>query len=168
MEIGTRAKKKPHVSFALVPVSARSKSKKITKPNGNACYAGSPRQWLNYVPRVLRLFGQRLVVRGGSGVLEFYNRRISAVKQWKPLRSSQSKNLHFFEFSRVSPGAYPLTKKPEDSRNEIGSSLMKSEVALSIHKYLVFINKVDKVNWPPKRESRAAFRALALIQGDSL
>ena len=45
------------------------------------------------------------------------------VKQWKPLRSlyhsSQSKNLNFFEFSRVSPGAYPLTKKPEDSEYEI-------------------------------------------------
>ena len=42
----------------------------------------------NLVPRVLRLFDQRLVARRDSGVLEFYYRRISAVKQWKPLRSS--------------------------------------------------------------------------------
>ena len=33
--------------------------------------------------------GQR---REDSGDIEFYYRRISAVKQWKPLRNSQSKN----------------------------------------------------------------------------
>ena len=38
-------------------------------------------------------------------------------------QSSQSKNLNFFEFSRVSPGAHPLTKKPEDSGYEIGTTL---------------------------------------------
>ena len=48
------------------------------------------------------------------------HRLISAVKQCKLLRDSQSKNLIFFEFSRVSPGAHPLTKKPEDSGYEIG------------------------------------------------
>ena len=62
------------------------------------------------VLRVLRLFGQRLVARKDSGVLEFYYPRISAVKQCKPLRGSQS-----IEFSRISPGAHSLTKKPEDS-----------------------------------------------------
>ena len=31
-----------------------------------------------------------------SGVLEFSYHKISAVKQWKPLRGSQSKNLNFF------------------------------------------------------------------------
>ena len=67
------------------------------------------------VPRVLWLFGQRVGASGDSGVLEFSYRKISAVKQWKPLRGSQSKNLIFFEFSRVSTGAHPLTKKPEDS-----------------------------------------------------
>ena len=46
----------------------------------------------NHVPRVLKLFGQRLVARTDSGVLEFHYLRISAVKQCKPLRSSQSKN----------------------------------------------------------------------------
>ena len=31
-----------------------------------------------------------------AGVLEFCYRKISAVKQWKPLQGSQSKNLIFF------------------------------------------------------------------------
>ena len=61
----------------------------------NGCWANK----CNLVARVLRLFGQRLVARRDSGKLEFYFRRISAVKQWKPSRSSQSKNLNFFEFS---------------------------------------------------------------------
>ena len=34
-------------------------------------------------------------------------------------QSSQSKKLNFFVFSRVSPGAHPLIKKPEDSGYEI-------------------------------------------------
>ena len=53
--------------------------------------------------------------------LGFCYRKISnsAVKQWKSLQGSQSKNLHFFEFPRVSTGAHPLTKKPEDSGFEI-------------------------------------------------
>ena len=54
-------------------------------------------------------------------VLEFCYRKISAVKQWKSLQGSQSKNLNFFEFPRVSTGAHPLTKKPEDSGYEIAS-----------------------------------------------
>ena len=48
----------------------------------------------NLVPRVLRLFGQWLVAR------------ISAVKQWKPLRSlyraANQKKIFFFEFSSLS------------------------------------------------------------------
>ena len=64
----------------------------------------------NLLPRVLRLFGQRLVARRDSGELEFYYRRISAVKQCKPLRSSHKKIEFFFKFSRVSPGDPPLTK----------------------------------------------------------
>ena len=52
-------------------------------------------------------------------VQEFYYRRIFAVKQCKLLRDSQTKNLIFFEFSRVSPGAHPTTKKPGDSGYEI-------------------------------------------------
>ena len=74
----------------------------------------------NLVPRVLRLFGQWLVARRDSGDIEFYHRRISAVKQWKPLRNSQSKNLIFFDVPKFSPGAHPVTKKPEDSGYEIG------------------------------------------------
>ena len=53
----------------------------------------------NLVPRVLSLFGQRLVERRDSGVLEFYYRRISAVKQWKPLRSwnrAANQKINFF------------------------------------------------------------------------
>ena len=76
----------------------------------------------NLVPRVLWLFGQRMGASRDSGVLEFSYRKISAVKQWKPLRGSQSKNLIFFEFPRVSTGAHPLTKKPEDSGYEIGQA----------------------------------------------
>ena len=73
---------------------------------------------INLVPRVLRFFGQWLVTRRDSGDFEFYYRWISAVKQWKPLRNSQSKNLNFFQVPRVSPGAHPLTKTPEDSEYE--------------------------------------------------
>ena len=52
-------------------------------------------------------------------VQEFYYRRIFAVKQCKLLRDSQTKNLIFFEFSRVSPGAHSTTKNPEDSGYEV-------------------------------------------------
>ena len=44
--------------------------------------------------------GQR---REDSGDIEFYYRRISAVKQWKPFRNSQSKKLNFFDVPRVFP-----------------------------------------------------------------
>ena len=69
----------------------------------------------NLVPRVLWLFSQRVGASRDSGVLEFSYRKISAVKQWKSLQGRQSKNFDFFEFPRVSTGAHPLTKKPEDS-----------------------------------------------------
>ena len=68
--------------------------------NIHVCFSSLP----NLVPRVLRLFGQRLVARRDSGELEFYYRRIYAIKQCKPLRGSQSKNLNKFQFPRVSPG----------------------------------------------------------------
>ena len=44
--------------------------------------------------------GQR---REDSGDIEFYYRRISAVKQWKPLRNSQLKKLNFIDVPRVFP-----------------------------------------------------------------
>ena len=44
----------------------------------------------NLVPRVLSVFGQRLVARRDSGELEFYYRRISAVKQCKLLSPGQT------------------------------------------------------------------------------
>ena len=62
----------------------------------------------------LELFGALWVNKS-----HLHHRRISAIKQWKPLCSSQSKKLTFFEFFRVSPGAHPLTKKPEDYEYEI-------------------------------------------------
>ena len=82
------------------------------------------RDWFasNLVPRVLWLFGQRVGASRDSGVLEFSYRKISAVKQWKSLQGSQSKNLDIFEFPRVSTGAHPLTKKTEDSGTRLESS----------------------------------------------
>ena len=65
----------------------------------------------NLVPRVLWLFGQQMGASRDSGVLEFCYRKVSAVKQCKSLQSSQSKNLNFFEFPRLSTGAHSLTKK---------------------------------------------------------
>ena len=41
------------------------------------------------------------------------------VKQWKPLRNSQSKKMNFFVVPQSLPGVVPLTKKPEDSGYEI-------------------------------------------------
>ena len=84
----------------------------------------------NLVPRVLWLFGQRVGASRDSGVLEFSFRKISAVKQWKSMQGSQSKNLDFFEFSSVSAGAHPLTKKPEDSGYEIAFLPEKNERGL--------------------------------------
>ena len=63
--------------------------------------------------------GQR---REDSGDIEFYYRRISAVKQWKPLRNSQSKKLNIFRCPQSLPGVVPLTKKPEDSGYEIAGN----------------------------------------------
>ena len=52
------------------------------------------------------MFGQRLVARRLCG------KRMETVTQ-QPIKN-------FFEVPRVSPGAHPLTKKPEDSGYEIG------------------------------------------------
>ena len=87
----------------------------------------------NLVPRVLWLFGQRIGASRDSGVLGFCYRKISAVKQWKSLQGSQSKNLNFFEFPRVSTGAHPLSKKPEDSGYEIGRRVHNLFLVLGCH-----------------------------------
>ena len=60
--------------------------------------------------------GQR---REDSGDIEFYYRRISAVKQWKPLQNSQSKILNFFDVPRVLPA---LPRWPK-SLNTLGTRL---------------------------------------------
>ena len=70
--------------------------------------------------------GQQLVNGRDFGVLEFYYRMISAVKQCKLLRGSRSKNLIFFEFSRVFPGDQPLGKEPEYSGNEIAIATLQN------------------------------------------
>ena len=98
----------------LPPYNGSNHSRKTVFLVEQTCNGGG-----NLVPTVLRLFGQQLVARRDSGVQEFYYRRISAVEQCKLLRGSQSKKIFFFEFSRVSPAAHPLSKKPEDSGYEI-------------------------------------------------
>ena len=74
----------------------------------------------NLVPRVLRLFGQWLVSRRDSGELEFYHRRISAVKVASRYGAANQK-IQFFSNSPVSPGDQPLPKEREDSGYEIDS-----------------------------------------------
>ena len=56
----------------------------------------------NLVSRVLRFFGQRVSARTDSGKLEFYYRKISAVKQCKALRGSQSNKFNFVDFPSLS------------------------------------------------------------------
>ena len=78
----------------------------------------------NLVPSgVLRLFDQRLVVRRDSGELEKIK-----VFDWLPRRRlalfyRRNPAVIKFQFPRVSPGAHPLTKKPDYSRNEIAFHL---------------------------------------------
>ena len=51
----------------------------------------------NIVPRVLRLFGQRLVAKNDSVTLEFFHRKLFAVKRSKSLRVRNPKKNFFFE-----------------------------------------------------------------------
>ena len=77
------------------------------------------------VPRVLRLFGQRLVARRDSGVLEFYYRRISAVKQSEPLRSlyrAANEKNYFFSNSPESLLAPTRLPKKKLARSVNGNS----------------------------------------------
>ena len=73
----------------------------------------------NLVPRVQKVFGQRVGAGRDSGELEFYYRRISAAKQCKLSQGSQENKILIFEFPRVSPGDQPLAKEPEESGYEI-------------------------------------------------
>ena len=122
-EIGTERKKRFFLS--LVPVSARSKSepqrkrllRRLQKTLAQFC-TQSPQAVWPAVGRQERLWG--------TGILlpqDYCGKTMEAVTEL--IQSSQSKNLNFFEFSRVSPGAYPLTKKPEDSGYEIDSGSKK-------------------------------------------
>ena len=73
----------------------------------------------NLAPRVLRLFGQGLDARRDSGVLEFYYRRISAVKQWKPLREANQK----IKFFSNSPESLLATNRWPKSLKTLGTRL---------------------------------------------
>ena len=74
----------------------------------------------------------------GSGILlpqDFCGKTMQVVI--KLLRNRQSKKKKKkFQFPRVSPGAHPLTKKPEDSGYEIGHS----EMLLIFSCVLLFVN----------------------------
>ena len=72
-------------------------------------------------PQALWPAGGRQERLWGTGILlpqDFCGKTMEAVTDLA--QSSQLKNLIFFLFSRVCPGAYPMTKKPEDSGYEIG------------------------------------------------
>ena len=82
------------------------------RPTGLRSRTQSPQALWPAVGRQERLWG--------TGILlpqDLCGKIMEAVTEL--IQSSQSKNLIFFEFSRASPGAYPLTKKPEDSGYEI-------------------------------------------------
>ena len=68
----------------------------------------------NLVPRVLRLFGQQLAARRDSG--EFVTACI--VLLHKLPHKSCGPAVIKFRYCGLSPGAHPLTKKPEDSGYE--------------------------------------------------
>ena len=64
------------------------------------------------------------------------------------LRKRPIKNIVQVDYPRVSPGAHPLTKKPEDSGYEIAKSMKKDAegIALSVTN---LYNKCTKTsNWP--------------------
>ena len=102
---------------------------KVLNPRSNASLAVSPvphcRHKQGLSPPISYPESSDFLVSGWApvetlGYWNFVTARF-AVKQWKSLQGSQSKNLNFFEFPRVSTGAHPLTKKPEDSGHEIVS-----------------------------------------------
>ena len=74
----------------------------------------------NLVPRVLRLFGQRLVARRDICI------RTCIVLLQKSCDSTK------FQFPRVSPGDQPLAKEPEDSGYEIELSMVETHRLLHL------------------------------------
>ena len=85
----------------------------------------------NLVPRVLRIFDQRLIARRDSGVLEFYYRRISAIKQRRPLQSLyRAANQIFFSNSPESllaPTRWPKSLRTLCKRLGKWSLILKAE-----------------------------------------
>ena len=74
----------------------------------------------NLVPRVLWLFGQRMGASRDSGEFENISIFCFAALQRLPLFYHRNLAVTEFQYPRVSTGAHPLTKKPEDSGYEIG------------------------------------------------
>ena len=76
----------------------------------------------NLVPRVLRLFGQWMGARKDSGELEFNLNFLIGCPVTVCIVFPQKSCGNKLPVPRVSPGAHPLTKKPEDSGYEIALS----------------------------------------------
>ena len=114
----------------------------------------------NLAPRVFRLFGQRLVARRDSGVLEFYHRLPNLVPrdfrlfgQWgnagktlghrillpqdfcgktmETVTEQPINKIEFFRCPKSLPGVAPLTKKPEVSGYEIAACLQITSYCVS-------------------------------------
>ena len=73
----------------------------------------------NLVPRVLRLFDQRVGARRDSGELEFQLPQDFCDKTMQAVTGQPKEKKNFLEFPRVSPGEHPLAKEPEDSGYEM-------------------------------------------------
>ena len=70
----------------------------------------------NLEPRVLRSLVSGWSPGETRGALEFYYRRISAVKKMQPITGQPiNKFIVFVKFSKVSPGDQLLAKKPKDT-----------------------------------------------------
>ena len=79
---------------------------------------------VNLVPRVLRLSGQWVGSRRDSGVLEFYYRRISAVKQWKLLRNLYSAANQKIQIFSNSLESFLATNRWPKSLRTLGTRLV--------------------------------------------
>ena len=124
-----------NILFVAVQISAQSRTQALWLVVG--------RQVTNLWPKSLKTLGTRLIPAQsriqspqalwpavgrqerlwGTGILlpqDFCGKTMEVSTEL--IQSSQSKNLNFYEFSRLSPCAYPLTKKPEDSGYDIDTS----------------------------------------------
>ena len=79
---------------------------------------------VNLVPRVLRLSGQWVGARRDSGELEFYYCRISAVKEWKLLRSLYRAAIKKISIFLNSPESLLATNRWPKSLRTLGTRLV--------------------------------------------